>query len=122
MKRIAFLAAITLVVVVFVAALGRGQDATPNSTITLRSGEVVTGVVILTGQITSPAGKHMSAELQCNKGVTMCTVPQAGTYVLVQLPKNRGTYDCANVELYSQGSDPAANGAEKIGEYCLIPK
>jgi hypothetical protein len=36
---------------------------------------------------------------------------------MVRLPKNRGLYDCANVELYR-----AINGSEteeKVGEYCL---
>ena len=120
MRRVAFVAAIALFASVFIVVLARGQEFSQNPTFTVRGSEVVTGVVIVTGQMNSVTGRRTSVELQCNKGVAMCNMPRPGTYVMVRLPKNRGTYDCANVELYPNGADPETS--EKIGEYCLIEK
>ena len=50
-----------------------------------------------------------------------CKLLEAGTYVMVRLPKNWGVYDCANVDIYTTPADPAATG-EKLGEYCLVEK
>jgi hypothetical protein len=36
---------------------------------------------------------------------------------MVRLPKNRGMYDCQNVDLYPRTADP--ENEEKLGEYCL---
>jgi hypothetical protein len=119
MKRILLLAMVTLFVLLFLIPLAMGQEG-QNATFTVRSTEVVTGVVIISGQMTTTAGKRSSLDLQCNKGFSMCSVPQPGTYVMVRLPKNRGSYDCANVDLYREGADPASS--EAIGEYCLIQK
>jgi len=119
MKRIVFLVAVTLFFLLVLTPLARGQQD-QTATFTVRSSEVVTGVVIISGQMTTTAGKRTSVELQCNKGMLMCTVPQPGTYVLVRLPKNRGPYECANVDLYAEGADPETS--EEIGEYCLIQK
>ena len=119
MKRIVFLAAATLFLLLFLIPQVQGQEG-QTATFTVRSTEVVTGVVIISGQMTTTAGKRTSVELQCNKGIWMCNVPQPGTYLMVRLPKNRGPYVCANVDLYPEGADPASS--EKIGEYCLIQK
>ena len=119
MKRIVFLAAATLFLLLFPISLANGQDE-QTATFTVRNTEIVTGVVIISGQMTTPAGKRISVELQCNKGISMCSIPQPGTYLMVRLPKNRGPYVCANVDLYPEGADPQTS--EKIGEYCLMQK
>lgn len=120
MKRIALVAAITLFALVFVGVIAKGQESSQNPTFTVRSSEVVTGVVILSGQMTTSTGRHVSVELQCNKGFSMCVAPPPGTYVMVRLPKNRGTYECVNVQLYPNGADP--EGTQEIGAYCLIER
>lgn len=38
---------------------------------------------------------------------------------MVQLPKNRGMYDCQNVEMY-RGDPEKPEAAEKVGAYCLV--
>ena len=119
MKRIVFLAAATLFLCLSLVPVTKGQED-QTATFTVRSTEVVTGVVIISGQMTVTEGRRTSAELQCNKGFLMCKVPQPGTYVMVRLPKNHGPYDCANVDLYPEGANPESS--EKIGEYCLIQK
>jgi len=119
MKRIVFLAAVTLFLLLFLIPSAEGQEG-QTETFTVRSSEVVTGVVIISGQMTTTAGKRSSVELQCNKGMLMCTIPQPGRYVMVLLPKNRGPYECANVDLYPEGAEP--ENSEKIGEFCLIQK
>ena len=86
--------------------------AQESSQITVKSGEVNNGVVIVTAQ----AGKtHL--ELQCNKGSSFCEVPKPGDYMMVRLPKNHGLYDCKNVEVYPTSADPKID--RKLGEYCL---
>ena len=117
MKRIVYPAVVTLFLLL--VPLVKGQEG-QTATFTVRSTEVVTGVVLISGQMTTTEGKRSSVELQCNKGIWMCNIPQPGTYVIVRLPKNRGSYVCTNVDLYPEGADPATS--EKIGEYCLIQK
>ena len=81
--------------------------------------------ITVTGGITTPTavvivraeeGKK-TLELQCNQDAHGCTIPQSGSYWMVRLPKNRGLYHCANVELYKGNSGGATE--EKVGEYCL---
>ena len=36
---------------------------------------------------------------------------------MVRLPKNRGLYDCQNVDIYPTSANPDVD--QKIGEYCL---
>ncbi len=95
--------------------------AQDKSTITVKGGEVNNGVVILT--VHQTATSEQAAEsftLHCNKGMAACRAVEAGTYLMVRLPKNWGMYDCVNVDLYPTTADPASS--EKIGEYCLIKK
>jgi hypothetical protein len=95
--------------------------AQEKSTITVRGNEVNNGVVILTAQqAATPEQAAESFVLHCNKGMTNCKIVEAGTYLMVRLPKNWGIYDCVNVDLYPTTADPATS--EKIGEYCLIRK
>lgn len=98
----------------FFAALGMlAQEQRDVRTITIKSSEVNNGVVILAAR----EGKN-SFELQCNKNVSGCAVLEPGNYLMIQLPKNHGVYDCNNVDLHrtTAGSDVG----EKLGEYCLL--
>jgi hypothetical protein len=95
--------------------------AQDKSTVTVKSSEVNNGVVILTVRQAGVAEQAAeSFVLHCNKGMPNCSMPEAGTYLMVRLPKNWGMYDCANVDLYPTTADPASS--EKLGEYCLIRK
>ena len=62
----------------------------------------------------------VSMELHCNKGASACKAVEAGSYLMVKLPKNWGMYDCANVDLYTATANPDTD--QKIGEYCLQQK
>lgn len=95
--------------------------AQDNSTITVRNSEASNGVVIINA-IQAEAGDQakLSLQLHCTKGASACKAPEAGTYLMVRLPKNWGMYDCQNVDLYPTSADPAT--AQKIGEYCLTEK
>lgn len=106
MKRALF------VFVILASVLALAQEL---SQITVKSNELNSGVVI----ITAVEGKS-SLELQCNKSMIGCKALEPGDYVLVRLPKNHGMYDCANVEVFASGGDPAES--QKIGAYCLIQK
>ena len=95
--------------------------AQDKSLVTVKGGEVNSGVVILTvHQAATPESAAESFTLHCNKGVEGCKVPQPGTYLMVRLPRNWGVYDCNNVDLYPSTADPATS--QKISEYCLIEK
>ena len=103
--------------IIGVLLLGAALPALPQekSTMTVKDSQVASGVVIVDVQI---AGK--SVELQCNQGMSKCEQLKRGTYQVVKLPKNRGYYDCQNVEVYAQGADPEQD--EKIGAYCMVEK
>ncbi len=95
--------------------------AQEKSTITVKGSELNNGVVILTVQQAGTSEQDAGAfVLHCNKGTVNCTKLEAGTYLMVRLPKNWGIYDCNNVDLYPTTADPATS--EKLGEYCLIKK
>ncbi|HEY5175371.1 MAG TPA: hypothetical protein VII95_07375 [Terriglobales bacterium] len=95
--------------------------AQDKATVTVKGSEVNNGVVILTvQQAATPEQAAESFVLHCNKGMPNCSIPEAGTYLMVRLPKNWGMYECANVDLYPSTADPASS--QKIGEYCLIRK
>jgi hypothetical protein len=95
--------------------------AQDKSTVTVKSGELNNGVVILTVHQAAGSQGAQSFTLHRNKGMGDCELLEAGTYVMVRLPKNWGVYDCANVDIYTTPADPAATG-EKLGEYCLVEK
>jgi len=84
--------------------------------ITVKGAEVQSRVVIVTIQATSA-----QFELQCNTNVSDCSALQPGSYVMVRLPKNWGSYVCANVEVYPTPANPE-NLGQKLGDYCLIEK
>ncbi len=107
-----------MLLVLLVAVQLVAQD---KSTITVKKSEISNGVVIVTiAQGATQAQAKASIQLNCNKGAEGCKAPEAGTYVMIRLPKNWGMYDCQNVDLYPSGADPATD--QKIGEYCLIEK
>jgi hypothetical protein len=80
----------------------------------VKSSELVTGVVIVHIQ---KNGKAL--ELQCNERASNCKALPSGSYLMVELPENRGMYYCKNVEIY-RGDQDKPEAAGKIGEYCLI--
>jgi len=94
--------------------------AQDKSTITVKKSEVSNGVVIVTIATGATQAQAKTSELNCNKGAEACKAPEAGTYLMVRLPKNWGMYDCQNVDLYAASADPATD--QKIGEYCLTEK
>ena len=85
------------------------QDKSP---VTVKSSQVTSGVVLIT---VSEHGKTF--DLQCNDGHAYCKTVKPGEYQMVRLAKNRGMYDCQNVDLYPANADPEQE--EKLGEYCL---
>lgn len=108
-------------IILLVLALSVQVMAQDSSTITVRNSETSNGVVIINAtQATTGDQAKLSLELHCNKGASACKAPEAGTYLMVRLPKNWGMYDCQNVDLYPASADPAT--AQKIGEYCLSEK
>ena len=109
------------IILLFGLLAGIQVMAQEKSTITVKGSEVNNGVVILTvQQVATPEQAAESFVLHCNKGMSGCKAVEAGTYLMVRLPKNWGMYECANVDLYPTTADPATS--EKLGEYCLIRK
>lgn len=102
MKKLVFF--ILLISVVLLA-----QDKSP---VTVKSSQVTSGVVLIT---ISEHGKTF--DLQCNDGHAFCKALKPGEYQMVRLPKNRGMYDCQNVDLFAVSADPDSD--EKLAEYCL---
>jgi hypothetical protein len=99
-----------VILVLLVAVQLFAQD---KSQVTVKSVDKNNGVVLIT---LTENGK--SLELQCNEGASFCTVVKPGDYAMVRLPKNRGLYDCQNVDLFKPDADPSS--AERIGQYCLL--
>lgn len=97
-----------------VAGSGAGAQDTP-AAVTVTQSAVSGDVIVVTVQID---GKHQ--ELHCNKSTLFCAAPEPGSYVMVRLPKNRGIYECSNVDLYEKSAVPQSDA--KLGEYCLVEK
>ncbi len=112
MKKVTFLSLVLLMVLAATQVLAQRNY----EVITVKGLEVNNGVVMLTVQQGST-----SLQLQCNANVPVCYTLPPGTYVMVRLPKNWGTYVCANVEVYPTPVHPE-NLGEKLGNYCLIQK
>ena len=95
--------------------------AQEKSNITVRGSELNSGVVIIDVLKASKA-----YQLQCNEGASGCTNLKNGNYIMVELPKNFGMYECRDVEVYPQSgatSDTALPDKDKkLGEYCLVEK
>lgn len=108
------IAALFLLAVVLAATPVLGQGI--YEVIVAKSAEVYSRVVIVTVEL---ANKRL--ELQCDRSIPDCSALQPGSYVMVRLPKNRGTYECANARVYAAQATPE-NLGEILGEYCLIEK
>ena len=100
----------------FVILMTQSAFAEQKALVKVKSSEVVTGVVIVHVQ---KDGKPF--DLQCNEGTFNCKSLVSGSYMMVELPKNFGMYDCRNVEIY-QGDQERPEAAEKIGAYCVVEK
>jgi hypothetical protein len=90
---------------------GFTQEKAP---VKVTSSEVVTGVVLVHVQKGEKA-----LDLQCNEGAGSCAKLPAGNYLMVELPKNTGLYDCKNVEIY-RGDQNKPDAAQKVGAYCVV--
>lgn len=107
--------------ILLVALIATAAVAQQKSTITIKGSEVSNSVIVLNVHQTDPVRQGKSSfDLQCTKNQPDCANPPQGEYLMVRLPKNWGTYDCANVDLYPASGEPT--NSQKIGEYCLIEK
>lgn len=104
----------SLVVFLFLATT---LFALEKTLITVKSASANNGVVIVTIQ---DSGK--TYELQCNQSSGSCVSLKPGSYWMVRLEKNHGMYDCNNVDLYPQSTDPEAEDSQMLGEYCITQK
>jgi dihydroorotase-like cyclic amidohydrolase len=85
------------------------------SIITVKGSELNNGVVIV-----DVVKDGKGYDLQCNEGSGRCTALKGGKYLMVEMPKNTGMYECRDVQIYADGVDPAAG--KQVGEYCLVDK
>ena len=114
MKKGAVLFLVVLLFLLLAPVALSAQEQGESQKITIKAKEVSSGIVVL---VAVQGGKN-SFELQCNKGLSGCTILEPGDYMMVRLPKNRGLYDCANAEVYKISTNSGAG--EKIGQYCLV--
>jgi hypothetical protein len=95
--------------------------AQEKSTVTVKGSEVSNSVIILNVHQANPARQgKASFDLQCTRNQPDCANPPQGDYLMVRLPKNWGTYDCVNVDLFPASGSTASS--DKVGGYCLIDK
>jgi len=111
-KTVSLFAVLTAAFVILATEQGFAQEKTP---VKVKGSVVVTGVVIVH---VLKNGKPL--DLQCNEGMSGCTVLPSGDYLMLQLPENHGMYDCKNVEMYRADQDKPED--EAIGAYCLVEK
>ena len=94
--------------------------AQEKSSITVTGSELNSGVVIL-----DVVRGDKSFKLQCNQGAEACTALSNGKYLMIELPKNFGMYECKDVEVYPKAAaseTTVPDKGKKMGEYCLIEK
>jgi hypothetical protein len=96
----------------FSAAKVFSQEKSP---ITVKGSELNNGVVIV-----DVVKDGKGYDLQCNEGSGRCISLKSGKYLMVEMPKNTGMYECRDVQIYADGGEPAAG--KQIGEYCLVDK
>ena len=96
------------------AGVAVAGDGSPTSVITVKSSAKNTGVVTL--MVTKDS---KSFELTCNESMPSCADLKKGSYRMLELPKNRGVYECKNVRVYAESVSDVDN-AEQLGEYCLV--
>ncbi len=90
------------------------EQPQPRVAVTVKRSDVVNGVVVV-----SILREKKPFQLQCNEGQGNCKALNAGEYSMLELPKNRGMYDCKNVEIYRENKDKPEE-PERQSEYCLI--
>jgi len=105
-----------LLTIVFVLAGALSARAQEKFVITVKGAELTNGVVLV--DVVKGA---KTFELQCNQGAPNCIQLKSGKYQMLELPVNRGMYDCHDVQVFAE---TAANleTEQKIGEYCLNEK
>lgn len=106
---------------VFCVLGGLRASAQEKSNITVTSGELNNGVIIL-----HVIKGEKGFELQCNQGAPACTVLKNGNYKMIELPKNFGMYECKDVEVYPESGARPDNTPpdkdKKLGEYCVVER
>jgi hypothetical protein len=102
---------VLFIAILLISTAAFAQERPP---VKVKNSEIVTRVVIVHVQKDAK-----TLELQCNQGASGCKALQSGSYLMVELPKNYGMYDCQNVEMY-QGDQDKPEAARKIGEYCVV--
>src|SRR5581483_9042984 len=90
-RTLVLLVAILVLVILVAPPALSAQDQPEAQKITVKSKEVISGVVILSVQ----EGKN-SFELQCNRDMMGCTALDPGDYMMVRLPK---TAACTTVPM-----------------------
>ena len=83
-KTVSLFALLTAIFLMLTTSQASAQEKTP---VKVKSSELVTGVVIVHIQ---KDGK--SLEVQCNVGALNCKALPSGSYLMVELPENRGMY------------------------------
>jgi hypothetical protein len=104
-----------IAIVLFLLAVAAVSAWSQDNPITVKQSSVSGDVIVVSVQVD---GK--TQELHCNKSTLFCAAPEPGSYTMVRLPKNRGIYECSNVDLYEKSAVPQSDN--KLGEYCLIEK
>jgi hypothetical protein len=107
---------LSLLMALFLLSGAMKASAQEKSAITVKGSELNNGVVIVD---VIKGGK--AYELQCNQGASGCTQLKSGKYQMVELPSNRGMYECRDVQVFPESAD-TTDTDQKIGEYCLTDK
>jgi len=103
--------------VMAISLLGSGKAlAEGKSAITVKGTELNNGVVIV-----DVVKDGKGYDLQCNQGASGCATLKSGKYLMVELPKNTGMYECRDVEVYAD-TEAGVDASKKLGEYCLTEK
>ena len=110
-KTLAMFAILTIGAVVL---LEQPSGAQQRLSVKVKNSEIVTGVVIVHVQKGA-----QTLDLQCNEGANSCAALPTGNYLMVQLSKNYGMYDCQNIEIF-RGDLEKPDAAQKAGSYCLV--
>lgn len=108
------------VLVLLFVLFGVAPASTQNkSIITVKGNKLGDGVVVL-----EAAKNGQRYRLLCNENMPGCSALKNGRYVMVELPKNFGMYECKDVEVYPELAG-SLNGSvdmdksKKLGEFCL---
>ncbi len=108
-------AILSLLLLSFIAVgIAVAGDEASTSVITVKGSAKNTGVVTL--EVTKDSKSY---ELTCNETMPSCAELKKGNYRMLELPKNRGVYECRNVRVYPE-SAANADDAAQLGEYCLV--